>query len=94
MVAIVTVVILMISHTAAEIDARQYASFSDSYASFPPDLRRDIAHAMKSGRISKSDYSSLVRESLDDGVVLDWANEGVLDTARERARLARLIKDD
>ncbi|GAB7524189.1 hypothetical protein [Paraburkholderia sp. 2C] len=94
LVAIVAVVVWMKSHTAAEIDARQYASFSASYTSFPPNLRRDVADAMKSGKISKSDYASLVRESLDDGVVLDWSNGGVLDIARERARLAGLIKDD
>jgi hypothetical protein len=94
LVAIVGVVIWMKSHTATEIDARQYASFSASYASFPPDLRRDIARAMKSGKIDKSDYSSLVRESLDDGVLLEWSNGTVLDIARERARLAGLVKDN
>lgn len=94
LVAIVAVVVWMKSHTAVEIDARQYASFSASYAGFPPDLRRDIARAMKSGKISESDYSSLVRESLDDGLVLDWSSAGVQDVTHERARLAALINND
>ncbi|WP_160111856.1 hypothetical protein [Paraburkholderia piptadeniae] len=42
--------------------------------------------------VSKSDYSSLVRQSLDDGVVLDWPAGERADVARERAKLAALVK--
>jgi hypothetical protein len=67
--AIVAVVSWALLHSSAEIDARQYAALSGAYASFPVDLRRDIGQALQSGRLSKRDYSSLVRESLDDGVI-------------------------
>lgn len=92
LMAIAAVVIWASLHASAEIDARQYAALSGSYTSFPADLRRDIADAMKSGKLSKSDYSSLVRQSLDDGVVLDWPADNRTDVAGERARLAALVK--
>jgi hypothetical protein len=47
---------------------------------------------MNSGTVSKSDYFSLVRQSLDHGVVLDWPAEERADVARERAKLAGLGK--
>ncbi|SIT48117.1 conserved exported hypothetical protein [Paraburkholderia piptadeniae] len=92
LMAIVAVATWASLHVSAEIDARQYASLSASYASFPPDLRRSIAEVMNSGTVSKSDYSSLVRQSLDDGVVLDWPAGERADVARERAKLAALVK--
>jgi uncharacterized membrane protein YdfJ with MMPL/SSD domain len=94
LMAIVAVATWASIHVSAEIDARQYASLSASYASFPPDLRHGIAEAMNSGKVSKSDYSSLVRQSLDDGVVLDWPAQETTDVARERAKLAALVKAD
>jgi hypothetical protein len=92
LMAIVAVATWASLHVSAEIDARQYASLSATYASFPPDLRRSIAEAMNPGTVSKSDYSSLVRQSLDDGVVLDWPAEEQADVKRERAKLAALVK--
>ncbi|MFM0500024.1 hypothetical protein [Paraburkholderia caffeinilytica] len=94
LMAIIAVVCWASFRTSGEIDARQYASLSAAFASFPPDLRRDIADAMKSGKLSKWDYSSLVRESLDDGIVLDWPQTASTDVAAERAALAALVKAD
>src|SRR5258708_39821191 len=94
LMAIVADVFWASLHASAEIDARQYASLSEAYASSPVDLRRDIADAMKSGKLSKWDYSSLVRQSLDDGMALDWPTENRTDVAGERARLTVLVKAD
>ena len=69
-------------------------SLSVSYASLPADLRHGIVDAMRSGKLSKSDYSSLVRQSLDDGVVLSWPAENKTDLAGERAKLMALVKAD
>lgn len=74
--AIVAVATWASLHVSAEVNARQYASIFASYASFPASLRHDVADAMRSGKLSKSDYSSLVRQSLDDGLVLDWPAGG------------------
>ena len=84
LMAIVAVVFWASLHSSVEIDARQYAALSVAYASFPVDLRRDVADAMKSGKLSKWDYSSLVRQSLDDGIVLDWPPEDEAGVAGER----------
>ncbi len=92
--AIVCVAFWVSLHSSVEIDARQYAALSNSYASFPFAFRRDIADAMESGKLSKWDYSSLVRQSLDDGIVLDWPSGEKADVAVERARLAALVKPD
>lgn len=92
LMAIVAVVFWVSLHSSVEIDARQYAALSAAYANFPLDLRRHVADAMKSGRLSKWDYSSLVRESLDDGITLDWPADGNEDVASERAKLAALVK--
>lgn len=92
--AIVAVVFWASFHASAEIDARQYAALSGAYTSFPLDLRRDIADALKSGKLSKWDYSSLVRQSLDDGLTLEWPPENKADVAAERARLIALVKAD
>ncbi len=53
LMAIVAVVLWTSLHASVEIDARQYASLSKDYASFPVDLRHHIADAMKSGKLSK-----------------------------------------
>lgn len=92
--AIVAVVFWASLHSTTEIDARQYAALSGAYTSFPLDLRRDIADALKSGKLSKWDYSSLVRQSLDDGLALEWPPEDKADIAAERARLVALVKAD
>ncbi len=92
--AIVAVVSWVSLHASAEIDARQYAALSVAYASFPADLRRDIGQALQSGKLSKWDYSSLVRQSLDDGVVLGWPQNDKNDVAAERERLTALVKAD
>ncbi|KAE8761269.1 hypothetical protein FSO04_04535 [Paraburkholderia madseniana] len=92
--AIVAVVSWASHHASAEIDARQYAALSGGYASFPVDLRRGIGQALQSGKLSKWDYSSLVRESLDDGVVLDWPSDDQESVATEREKLTVLVKAD
>lgn len=92
--AIVAVVSWASHHASAEIDARQYAALSGAYASFPVNLRRDIGQALQSGKLSKWDYSSLVRESLDDGVVLDWPSDDKEDVGTEREKLTALVKAD
>lgn len=52
--AAIAVVVLWVSpRLSAEIDTRQYAALTGAYASFPPDLRRDIADALKSGKLRK-----------------------------------------
>ncbi|MGF6597352.1 hypothetical protein P3T23_002069 [Paraburkholderia sp. GAS448] len=94
LMAVIVVVCWTSFRSSGEIDARQYASLSAAYASFPPDLRHDVADAMKSGKLHKSDYSSLVRESLDDGIVLNWPQRNSTDVAEERATLAALLKAD
>ncbi|EIF34363.1 hypothetical protein BCh11DRAFT_02165 [Burkholderia sp. Ch1-1] len=92
--AIVAVVSWALHHASAEIDARQYAALSGAYTSFPVTLRRDIGQALQSGKLSKWDYSSLVRESLDDGVILDWPSGDNEDVAAEREKLTELVKAD
>jgi hypothetical protein len=90
----IAVVLWASLRASVEIDARQYASLSEAYASFPVGLTRDIADAMTLGKLSKWDYSSLVRHSLDDGFVLDWPPEDKADVTGERARLIALVKAD
>ncbi|TDN62239.1 hypothetical protein [Paraburkholderia sp. BL10I2N1] len=94
LMAIVAVVFWASLHSSVEIDARQYAALSNAYTRFPVDLRRDIADAMKSGKLSKWDYSSVVRQSLDDGIALDWPAGEKADVAGERAKLVALVKAD
>ncbi len=77
-----------------EIDARQYAALSGAYASFPADLKHDVGQALQSGKLSKWDYASLVRESLDDGIVLDWPADYKGDVATEREKLTAIVKAD
>jgi len=80
--------------TLGEIDARQYAAFSEAYVGFPPNLRSDIAAALKSGKLSKWDYSKLEREALSAGFVLDWPTENVQSVVSERTKLIALVKAD
>ena len=94
LMAIVAVVSWALLHASAEVDARQYASLSVAYGTFPAEFRHDIADAMRAGKLSKSDYSSLVRHSLDDGVVLSWPTGDKTDVAGERAKLMALVKAD
>jgi len=77
-----------------EIDARQYAAFSEAYAGFPLSLRSHIAGALKSGKLSKWDDSTLERQALSDGFVLDWPTNNVKTVAIERTKLIALIKAD
>ncbi|MGH8783210.1 hypothetical protein [Paraburkholderia sp.] len=92
--AIVGVVIWMSIPSSTEIDARQYVALSSAYASFPPALRHDIASALKTGRLSSWDYQALVRESLADGVALDWPSSGTGSVAVEREKLTTLVQAD
>ncbi|WP_069352765.1 hypothetical protein [Burkholderia cenocepacia] len=92
--AIVAVVIWAAIPSSKEIDARQYAALSRAYLSFPPAFRHEVADAMESGQISDWDYQTLVRQSLGNGVALDWPASGVSDVAVERRRLAALIHTD
>ncbi|MFX1766758.1 hypothetical protein PWP93_30090 [Paraburkholderia sp. A1RI-2L] len=92
--AIVAVVIWTAVPSSKEVDARQYAALSRAYTSFPVALRREISGAMDHGRISDWQYQTLVRDSLANGVALDWPASGVDDVALERQKLATLIHAD
>lgn len=92
--AIVAVVIWTVIPTSKEIDARQYAALSRTYASFPLSFRREIADAMDDGQINDRNYQTLVRDSLGSGVALDWPTTGVGDIDTERRRLAEQVQAD
>ncbi|KVN39702.1 hypothetical protein WJ63_29710 [Burkholderia pyrrocinia] len=92
--AIVAVVIWAAVPSSQEIDARQYAALSHAYQSFPAAFRHEIVEAMAHGRISDWQYQTLVRDSLANGVALDWPATGVSDVAAERRKLAVLIQAD
>ncbi|CAM2172981.1 DUF4148 domain-containing protein [Burkholderia latens] len=92
--AIVAVVVWAVVPSSKEIDARQYAALSRGYASFPLPFRHGIADAMDEGRISDRRYQTLVRDSLGNGVALDWPATGVADVAAERRQLAELLRAD
>ncbi|ABI92094.1 hypothetical protein Bamb_6550 [Burkholderia ambifaria AMMD] len=92
--AIVAVVVWAVVPSSKEIDARQYAALSRAYASFPLPFRHEISEAMDDGRISDRRYQTLVRDSLGNGVALDWPASGVADVAAERQRLTELLKAD
>ncbi|CAG9221068.1 MULTISPECIES: hypothetical protein [Burkholderia] len=93
-VAIVAVVLWAVVPSSKEIDARQYAALSRGYANFPLPLRHEISESMADGRISDRRYQALVRDSLGNGVALDWPASGVADVAAERQKLAELLKAD
>ncbi|EDT02767.1 MULTISPECIES: hypothetical protein [Burkholderia] len=92
--AIVAVVVWAVVPSSKEIDARQYAALSRGYTSFPLPFRHEISEAMDDGRISDRRYQTLVRDSLGNGVALDWPASGVADVAAERQRLTELLKAD
>ena len=92
--AIVAVVIWTVIPSSKEIDARQYAALSRAYASFPLPFRHEISEAMEHGRINDRRYQALVRDSLGNGVALDWPASGVGGIADERQKLAELIQAD
>ena len=92
--AIVAVVIWAAVPSSQEIDARQYAALSHAYRSFPAPFRREIVDAMAHGRITDWQYQTLVRDSLANGVALDWPATGLSDVAAERRKLAALIQAD
>lgn len=92
--AIVAVVIWTAVPSSKEIDARQYAALSRPYASFPSAFRHEISDAMEHGHISDWQYQTLVRDSLSNGVALDWPASGVSDVSVERQKLAALIRAD
>lgn len=92
--AILAVVAWTSVPSSKEVDARQYAAFSRAYTSFPVAFRHEISDAMDHGRISDWQYQTLVRDSLANGVALDWPASGVSDVALERQKLAALIQAD
>jgi len=92
--AIVAVVIWTVIPSSKEIDARQYAALSRAYASFPLPFGHEISEAMDHGRINDRRYQALVRDSLGNGVALDWPASGVGGIADERQKLAELIQAD
>jgi hypothetical protein len=94
LIAIVAVVIWTSIPSSKEIDARQYAALSDAYTDFPPQFRREIANAMKHDRINDWDYQALTRQSLRDGIALDWPATGASDVVAERHKLAVLVHSD
>ncbi|MBR8411671.1 MULTISPECIES: hypothetical protein [Burkholderia cepacia complex] len=92
--AIVAVVIWTVIPSSKEIDARQYAALSRAYASFPLPFRREISDTMVHGTINDRRYQALVRDSLGNGVALEWPASGVGGVADERQKLAELIQAD
>ncbi|MCA8032755.1 hypothetical protein LGM46_07155 [Burkholderia arboris] len=92
--AIVAVVVWTVIPSSKEIDARQYAALSRAYASFPLPFRREISDTMAHGTINDRRYQALVRDSLGNGVALDWPASGVGGVADERQKLAELIQAD
>lgn len=92
-VAIVLVVVWAFNRESDEIDARQYAALVAAYPSFTPDLRDEVNRAMRDGKLAKSDYASIVRDSLNHGYVLDWSSTNV-DLNAERGKLLGLVKSD
>lgn len=93
-VAIVLVAGWAFFHQSTEIGAREYASLVEGYPKFSPRLKREVAAALEDGQIQKSRYSSLVRDTLREGYLLDWPALGDDQTARERARLNALVRAD
>jgi len=94
LIAIIIFVSWALIPASGEIDARQYAAFSEAYAGFPINLKHNLAEALKSGKLSQWNYSKLQRQALDDGFVLDWPIIGVMTVAAERMKLNALIKAD
>ncbi|WP_213308894.1 hypothetical protein [Paraburkholderia sacchari] len=92
--AIVAVVIWAAVPSSKEVDARQYAALSRAYTSFPVAFRHEISDAMEHGQITDWQYQTLVRDSLANGVALDWPASGVGEVALERQKLAALIQTD
>lgn len=92
-VAIVLVVVWALNRESGEIDARQYAALVAAYPGFTPDLQDEVNRAMRDGKLAKSDYSSIVRDSLNHGYVLDWSSTGT-DLNTERGKLLGLVKND
>ncbi|KVK85875.1 hypothetical protein [Burkholderia sp. MSMB1498] len=90
-VAIVLVVVWTFNRESDEIDARQYAALVAAYPGFTPDLQSEVNRAMRDGKLAKSDYSSIVRDSLNHGYVLDWSSPGG-DLNAERGKLLGLVK--
>ena len=62
--------------------------------SFLLPFRREISETMDHGRINDRRYQALVRDSLGNGVALDWPASGVGALADERHKLAELIQAD
>lgn len=94
LIAIVGVVIWTSIPSSKEIDARQYAALSSAYTDFPPQFRREIADAMKHDQINDWDYQALARQSLKDGIALDWPATAASDVVAERHKLAALVHSD
>ncbi|WP_179405417.1 hypothetical protein [Burkholderia guangdongensis] len=89
-VAIVLVAVWAFNHESGEIDARQYAALAAAYPSFTPALQREVGDAIHDGKLSKSDYGSIMRDALDGGYVIDWpATTG--DVGAERGKLLGLV---
>ncbi|AGK48834.1 MULTISPECIES: hypothetical protein [Burkholderia] len=90
-IAIVLVVVWAFNRESDEIDARQYAALVAAYPGFTPDLQDEVNRAMRDGKLAKSDYASIVRDSLNHGYVLDWSSTNV-DLNAERGKLLGLVK--
>lgn len=88
--AIVLVSAWALRRESVEIDARQYASLVTAYRGFPPVLQRAVSRAMHDGRIDKSEYADLMRESLRLGYTLTWPAASDDERPGLRARLAML----
>ncbi|CAN0624001.1 conserved protein of unknown function [Burkholderia multivorans] len=92
-VAIVLVVVWALNRESGEIDARQYAALTTAYPQFTPNLKQEVGAALHGGKLSKSDYATIMRDALNQGYLMDWpASSG--DVNGERGRLLGLVNSD
>ncbi|WP_175905263.1 hypothetical protein [Burkholderia seminalis] len=91
--AIVLVAVWAFHRESGEIDARQYAARVAAYPSFTPKLKREVADALRGGKVGKADYGAIMRDARDAGFVVDWPAV-TDDVGSERGRLLGLVNGD
>jgi hypothetical protein len=92
-VAIVLAAGWALNRESGEIDARQYAALAAAYPSFTPKLKREVADALRGGRLAKADYGTIMRDALEAGYVIDWP-AAADDVGSERGRLLGVVDGD
>ncbi len=92
-VAIVLVAVWAFNRESGEIDARQYAALAAAYPNFTPKLKREVADALRGGRLAKNDYATIMRDALEAGYVIDWP-AAASDVGSERGRLLGAVNSD